>query len=344
MAQPPAPKVLRALRGFELAAAPRYFDGYYGSSLAPELARRFKVPRDRVSIGYGVEFFLRSIFDSCRPERDVVLANAPHYTFYSVYAKAKNIRLETFGMLDRGDHFAFDVDDCLKKIRQTHPKVILITSPNNPTGNSISPKDFERVLRAAPKTTLIVLDEAYWGFDEKYDESAFLRLLKKYENVVILRSFSKRYALAGLRIGFALWGARAKAIIRFDDLYLGGSRLLEEIALAALDSEPYYRKITQTFLGDRKKFIAEVNKLKYFTAYASTANFVAVKVNERAKKSMAAQLENMETQIAKFISPDFMRVSLGSCSHIAGFVSLLKKIDAIVAANAITSTSASRHA
>lgn len=318
----PSPKVIAAIRRFDLAKAPRYFDGYYGSSLALELSRRFNMPRDQVSVGYGIEFFLRSIFDSCNPKRDVVLANTPHYTFYSFYAQAKGVRLETFRLADKGDRFEFDVEDCIKKIRAVAPKIVLITSPNNPTGNSITAKNFERILRAAPRTSLVVLDEAYVGFDDEYKEAAFLKLLKKYENMVILRSFSKRYALAGLRIGFALWGTRAKSIIRYDDLYLGGSQLLEDVAVAALNSEAYYRKLAREIITDREQLAAAVNKLKNFTAYESHANFVLVKIEPPLAKNFS-----IKSPIAKIVMPGFMRVSLGSHKHIAGFIAELKNAE-----------------
>ena len=323
----PSPAVMRAIRGFAFEQSSFYFDGYYGSRLAPELARRFKISQQQVSVGYGAEFFLRALFDGCDPKKDVVLANNPHYSFYSAYAKTKHVRLAVSELLDRGDRFALDRKDFLKKIKKLRPKVILITSPNNPTGNSTPPKDLEAILRAAPKTTLVTLDEAYWGFDENYNEAAVLRLLKKYENFVVLRSFSKRYALAGLRIGFALWGKRAKEIVRYEDPYLGGSRLLEEAAVAALNSEPYYAKLSRELIADRKRFIADVNKLHAFKAYASNANFVLVKVEKGIVLALEKRLKKLDVAISKFVTPEFMRVSLGSRMYIADFVKALRAVD-----------------
>src|SRR5579862_4775202 len=89
----PSAEVIRAIRNFDFKQSSFYFDGYYGSQLVPELVRRFKIPRAQVSVGYGAEFFLRAIFDACDPKKDIVLTNSPHYTFYSVYAKAKQVRL-----------------------------------------------------------------------------------------------------------------------------------------------------------------------------------------------------------------------------------------------------------
>src|SRR5581483_5272680 len=162
--------------------------------------------------------------------------------------------------------FNFDIDNCLSKIEESKPKVVLITSPNNPTGNSINLADFRKILDKTDKTTLVILDEAYFGFDENYNQQDFIALLEKYDNLMILRSFSKLYALAGLRIGFALCGKKVKDILRYQNFYLGGSRLLEEIAIAALESDDYYKGLSSEVISDRQKFISEIGKLKNFKA------------------------------------------------------------------------------
>ena len=332
MPYPASPAVRRAIRNFDLASAPFYVDGYYGSQLIPFLARRFKIPEAQISTGYGAEFFLRSIFDACDPIKDIVLTNAPHYGFYSIYAKAKEVRLETFQLTDLGDRFEFDVEDCVRKIKKFHPKVVLITSPNNPTGNSIAPGDLKKILeatQAAKKKTLVVLDEAYAGFNEQYDMAVMIGLLKKYEDLVVLRSLSKRFALAGLRIGFALWGKKAKEIIKYQDLYLGPSRLLEAVAVAALESQSYYKKLARNLIREREKFIVEVNKLHSFKAYHSDANFVLVKVAGRVKQKLERELAKLPAQISKFVMPQFMRVSLGSPKDTQRFIRTLRNVDRV---------------
>src|SRR5690349_2190710 len=110
--QGPSKAVMRVFKDFTPGEAALYFDGYYGSLLAPRIARQFGMPRDRVSVGYVTEFFFRAIFDALRPRKDIVLTHEYHYTFYNYYSKAKNIALRTFRMKDAGDRFLFDVEDC----------------------------------------------------------------------------------------------------------------------------------------------------------------------------------------------------------------------------------------
>lgn len=325
--QGPSPKVRLTIKRFDSRKAPFYFDGYHGSSLRPKLAKHFDIPEKQVSVGYGIEFFLRSIFDALRPENHVVITHEHRYSYYPHYAKVKKIKLVAFKIIDRGTRFEFDIGDCLKKIRLTKPNIIIITSPNNPTGNSVTALDLKKMLRAASRNTLVVLDEAYHGFDPTYDEESFIRLIRAYPNLVILRGFSKQYALAGFRIGFALWGKDAKRLVRYDDPYLGGSRILEEIALAAFDSKPYYRKLMKEIVADRNFFIAGTNRMRFFKAYESKANFVMVKASPLAIPFLEKELKRSLVLISKFTSPELMRVSIGWRKNTKRFLAQMKKAE-----------------
>jgi histidinol-phosphate aminotransferase len=325
--QGPSPKCLKALRRFDSVAAARYFDGYYGSVLRPKLARLFKLPERQILIGYGLEDIFRTVFDCLNPKTDRVLTHGLHYSYYEKYTKFKGIKLEKFKIIERSKDFAFDVSDCLAKIKVAKPKVIIITSPNNPTGNSIVAKDFALILKGAAKDSIVILDEAYSGFDGGYQEKDFLSLLGKHDNLMILRSFSKLYALAGMRIGFSLCGKKVKSMLRYQDSYLGGSRILEEVAVAALESGPYYRKLAREIMGDRSFLINEANKLKHFKAYDSKANFVMVRVDKSAKPAFEKSLESQKVLISKFVAPDLMRVSIGSRKYTKPFLNLLAAID-----------------
>lgn len=325
--QGPSPKCLDVLKNFPPEKIAFYFDGYFGSVLIPKLSKIFSFPEQQIVIGYGLEDIFRIIFDSLKPETDVVLTHELHYTYYDKYLNFKNIKLENFKLVENQKEFSFDIDDCLEKIQKVKPKVVLITSPNNPTGNSINLADFEKILSMTDKNTLVVLDEAYFGFDENYNQQDFLALLEKHENLMILRSFSKLYALAGLRIGFALCGAKIKEILRYQNYYLGGSRILEEVAVSALESEDYYKNLSEEIIKDRENFITEVNKLKNFEAFHSKANFVLIKVGESVKELLEQELDNIDFSISKFIFGNYMRVSIGSKQHTERFLEVLTKID-----------------
>lgn len=324
--QGPSPKVLDTLKKFPSEHLSLYFEGYFGSVLIPKLSKIFQLPEDQIIIGYGLEDIFRTIFDSLKQEKDIVLTHQLHYTYYDKYLNFKKIRLENFILVENQNDFVFDIDNCLRKIEELKPKVVLITSPNNPTGNSMNLADFQRILNKADKATLVVLDEAYFGFDESHNQQDFLALLEKHDNLMVLRSFSKLYALAGLRIGFALCGSKVKELLRYQNSYLGGSRLLEETAIAALESEDYYKKLSTEIIEDRENFISEARKLKNFQVFNSKANFVLVKVEENVRKSFEQELEKESVLVSKFVSDNLMRVSIGSRQNTENFLKVLAKI------------------
>ncbi len=325
--QGPSLKVVRALRNFAANHINFYFDGYNGSALVPKLSKMFGIPEARIVTGYGMEDILRTIFDSLDPATDTVLTHSLYFPYYEIYLKSRGVRLETFRLIEGEESFSFDIGDCLEKIRTVKPRVLLITSPNNPTGNSMSCEDFEKIAKAAGPKTLVALDEAYIDFDEHYEQKKFLALLKKYDNLILLRTFSKLYALAGLRIGYGLCGANVKSMLRDSGHYLGGSRVLEEVAIAALESKPYYRALAKEIVAERERFIREVNKLSHFKAFASNTNFVAVKITSQGRAFLEKELKTAPVVIFRFAAPGLMRVSLAPRKYMDGLRRTLRDMD-----------------
>lgn len=323
-----SPEALAVLKNFDPKHASFYLDGYFGSILIPKLSSLFNLPKEQVMVGYGVESLLRTILDGLKSEETVLIPELS-YSFYSKYLDFKGVKYTTFKLNEKETTFEFDVEDCVSKIKETNPKVVLITSPNNPTGNSIKSDSMATIIDATDKNSFVILDEAYFGFDGDYDES-FLSLLKQHDNLLILRSFSKLYALAGMRIGFGLCGKKVKEILRYEDLYLGGSRVLEEIAVSALESKDYYKNLSKEIIADRTNFIESVNKLNHFKAYDSKSNFVLVKVSPEAKEVLESKLSSEEVIISKFVKDNYMRVTVGYSPNTTRFLEILSEIDKTV--------------
>lgn len=326
--QGPSPKALEALRTFKPEHANFYLEDYYHSILIPKISEIFGVSEEQIIISYGEEDFFRTIFDELDPKKDSVLTHSFHYTYYKKYLDFKNIALNTFEMKEENESFVFDIENCIQQYQKTNPKILLLTSPNNPTGNSLSAEELEKLLKNISAETLVVVDEAYCGFDEHYEQKAFISLLEKYPNVVFLRSFSKLYALAGLRIGFALCGANVKNLLKYQSRYLGLSRILEEVAVAALESEEYYKKLSAEIIADRDKFISETRNFKNFQPFNSHANFVLVKIaNRDIAERLKNALQNEEVVVSKFVDESFLRVSVGEKELTEKFLKLLRGLD-----------------
>jgi len=324
----PAPACLRAIHTFDPNHVTQYIENYYTSLLVPQISQTFGVPEHQIILGQGCEQLLSMILNYA--EGGCVLTHTRHYIFYDKFLQERHIPLHEFILAEKNKEFVFDITDCLKQYKKTRPKVLLITSPNNPTGNSISLTDVKRILETVSKKCLVVIDEAYWGVDKKYQEKEFLSLLVKHGNLVLLRTFSKLYALAGLRIGFALCGKNAAELLNYQRPYLGFSRILEEVAVAALTSPNYYNKLSQKIIKDREVFIARTNKLKHFVAYTSHATFVLVKVSEKALPVLQEHIAQSDFVISKIAFDNYIRVSLEPKKYTKEFSKLLTKVDRIV--------------
>lgn len=326
-ARRPAPAVLKVLRNFDPVHASRYTEGYFGSVLAPKLAKTFNLPQEQILLSYGEEDFFRSVFDTLKPGKDCVLTHQPHYSYLDKYLGLKKIALRTFKVNARGNQFVFDLTDCLKQYQKFRPKVVMIASPNNPTANAISAQELAGLLPKLHAKTLVLLDEAYVGFNANYRQAKFLALIKQHSNLGIMRSFSKFYALAGLRVGFVLCGKKLKALLNYQDRYLGLSRVLEEAAVAALNSQKYYQNLAKAVAADRQNFIAAAGKLKNCRAFESQANFAALKLSKKLIEPLKRALLAEKVVIAKIVEKNLLRVTLGYPKHTQKLLNLLERLD-----------------
>ncbi len=325
--QGPSPAAIKALRTFPAEEIKFYYDGYNGSALLPELSKKFGVPRDRIIVGYGAEDILRTIFDRLDPSRDTVLLNELHFDYYHIHLHARGIRFHEFRLIPEEREFRFDIDGCIETMRALRPKLVLITSPNNPTGNVLSSRDLARILAAAPKDTLVAIDEAYYGFDDRYEASQFLSLLRRHGNLMFIRTFSKLYALAGLRVGYALCGRNVIAMLGYQGRRLGGSRVTEAVAVAALRSPSYYRALARTITKERDRAILAVNRLPHFKAFGSHANLFAVKVSPDARTAVEKEMSRMPSLVCKFYAPHLLRVSVATRTDMDAFIAMMERAD-----------------
>jgi histidinol-phosphate aminotransferase len=176
------------------------------------------------------------------------------------------------------------------------------------------------------KESVVVLDEAYSLFDETYNTDP-VGLVKKYPNLIIIRTFSKYYALAGIRTGFAFLGDNHDRISLLSARYLGFNRLSEKIAIAALDSKEYYNSMRKKMSADMVMLFNELTQLPGFNAYRSFANFILVKIPPEIKVPLKKYLTE-RNMIIKFMNEDglesHIRITLGTHSQNCKLLKMIK--------------------
>jgi histidinol-phosphate aminotransferase len=193
-----------------------------------------------------------------------------------------------------------------------NPRVILIASPNNPTGHSIAPEALDAIARHCTES-VIVVDQAYFGFSSGEHQAA-AKLLAAHPRMVILRTFSKLFSLAGTRIGYAFAGNDLERLTRFSQRYLGYNRISESLALAALDDPEYYRRIAHLMEDDKLVYYQHFSSMPGFTCYRSDANFVLVRYDRTLRPAFAEELRQREI-VVKFLEDpgldDCVRITIG---------------------------------
>ncbi|MDH4127792.1 MAG: histidinol-phosphate aminotransferase family protein [Spirochaetota bacterium] len=294
-----------------------YYSRESVGAIEKEISARFKIPSDQIILGYGAEDIIKTLFTHYISHDDKVLIPDKSWWYYKSLVEQRDAKPIIYPLDERENEFITSVDTLLRFEDEIKPKFTLVCSPNNPTGNSIDIIRFEEILKKN-KDRIVCLDETYWGYSKKDTTETVINYLKKYDNLVVIRSFSKYYALAGIRIGYAFCGAKAKKVMKFYDKILGFNKISENLAIAALKSDTYYKKITKAIVDDRENLYREINNIPGVTAYKSEANFILVKIPNELKESIDKALKAKGYHIKLFTEDSFSdcaRISLGTTEH-----------------------------
>lgn len=214
---------------------------------------------------------------------------------------------------EKEDTFAYDVDEVIEYTNRIHPRMLLLASPNNPTGNGLTPEETGRIMENIPSDTMVLIDEAYASFI-CMDTDYIAPLINKYNNLIISRTLSKFYGLPGLRVGFGFIGKGHDQFLSYTNKYLGYNRFSEAVALAALDSDEHYRRVADDMEWGRQLYKKELGSLPGFKVYKSVANFILIKYPIEIKERLMEALKIQDYKI-KFMTDkgleSCLRITLG---------------------------------
>jgi len=318
-------KVLQNLNSEILNIYSRDFSRGVKSILSERLAKDFGTSEDKILLSYGSEDLLKQAVQCYINKGDKILIPSCSWWYYKKIAdEAEGLNIQ-YPILEGEHTFYYDIEGMIEIYEREKPKLVLISSPNNPTGNRLETNQLKYVLERM-SDTLVILDEAYSLFDAAY-KSDPVELVNKHPNLIIIRTFSKYYALAGIRTGFAFLGDNHERFKLLNARYLGFNRLSEEIAIAALDSPEYYSSICSKMAEDRQMLYDELNKLPGFHAYKSYANFILVKIPPEIKQFLNKYLTE-RNMIVKFMNEDglnrHIRITIGTHPQNSLFLKLVQ--------------------
>ena len=318
---PPSPIVMAALRAAvaQDATTLNWYPDSTCSALRRAIGRYLSVPADGVLVANGSNMAMELVARAFLTKDDPVLIVTPAYAVFSVQCKVQQARIESFQFTKP---FAPDFNELLAN-GGAH-KIIYLANPNNPTGVGYSREQI-RALLEQRRDTLILLDEAYV---EYYGVSS-VELIESHPNLIVLRSFSKAFSLAGMRCGYVVAQAAVINILGRVLAPWAVSGLTQVAALAAIEDLPYMRE-TVAECGRARKMIVDGLKELGFVAHDTRTNFIIWQVREpgRAVKVLAAQNVHVSNKDSLPQMKGCLRVTVGNRAQSELFLGIVQELRA----------------
>lgn len=292
----PSPKCLESLHAVKLQDLYEY-DMETRDFLIEEISRQFSVPADDIYIHNGSAEVIKSAFSIMLERGDSVLVPDPGWNYYGSLAKEKFSDVYYYQVLKDDYTYYMDVEDLLHKAGKYQPKIIVITTPHNPTGCKIDGRTIELIVKENPKS-LVLLDQAYWGFSE--EDVDIRRLVETYTNILVSRTFSKYYGLANMRIGYGFCNVKVKHIFGLDLPLFRENVISRRMAAAAIRDKGYYEEMNREMCKVRTWFMDTLNRISGIRVFQSESNFVAVRIENKDLRELKNMLEKNNIIIRLF--------------------------------------------
>ena len=288
------------------------------AALTAEAAKALGIAGENIIFSNGSDEVLNFAFMAFCDENCPAVFPDITYGFYKVFAKLNGIPYEEIPLKE---DFTLDISDFFGK-----NSTIFIANPNAPTGLYLTLPQIEKILKANPGN-VVVIDEAYIDFG---GESA-IPLTKKYDNLLVVQTFSKSRSMAGARLGFAV-GCKALIqdlnTIKYSVNPYNVNRMTMAAGVGALEDEAYFRANCRTIMANREWTIADLNKLEFDTI-PSLTNFIFTKNEAIDGKELYLRLKAKGILVRHFDTPrltDYIRVTIGSVEQMAAFIQATKEI------------------
>lgn len=314
---PPSPKVQKIIDGFDVQQLRLYPDPEVAELIAA-IAKNKGLDKEQVFVGVGSDDVLAMSFLTFFGSEQPILFPDITYSFYDVWAELFRIPYEQIPLQE---DFRICVDDYKRKNGG-----IVIPNPNAPTGIAESLDAIEEII-AANSDSVVIIDEAYVDFGTKSAQE----LLKTYENLLVVQTFSKSRSLAGSRIGYAMGSKKLIAYLN-DCKYSFNSytmdRLTIQVGKASMEDEPYFTEQVHRIIETREWAKEQLHKLG-FDFPDSKANFIFARHKEIAAEDIFAALKQRNIYVRYFKKPridNYLRITIGTQEEMEQLMNALQEI------------------
>ena len=299
---PPLPGVVEAVQA-GVAAMNRYPD-MGSAALYAALSEKFGVPVDHLSVATGsVGLIYQLVQAFCDPGDEVVFAWRS-FEAYPIAVTAAAATAVKVPVLADGRH---DLDAMAAAVTD-RTKVVLVCTPNNPTGPSVTQTELDAFLARIPERVLVVVDEAYVEFVRMSDAVDGVATVHAHDNVVASRTFSKAYGLAGFRVGYAVAPPPIATALRAVSLPFGVSNVAQAAAIASLRARPELMERVDSLVAERDRVVKGLADVGV-TVPEPQGNFIWLAAGERTDE-LAAAADELGIVVRPFAG-DGARVTIG---------------------------------
>ncbi len=312
---PPSPKVKQILREIDSNEL-RLYPNVTAAPLAAKLAEYHGFDENQIFVGVGSDDVLATAFLTFFAGKKPILFPNVTYSFYDVWAKLYSIPYEEISV---DENFEVHVEDYSKENGG-----IVLANPNAPTSIALPLSEIEKLVAAHPES-VVIIDEAYVDFG---GETA-LPLVNKYKNLLVVRTFSKSRAMAGMRIGYAVGNSAlidAMNNIKFSINSYTMNYTAIACGIASIEDDAYFKETVQKVIDIREWTIARLRELG-FTVLPSSANLIFITHKSVPARDIFAYLKSKNVYVRYFDKPiidNYLRVSMGTHEQMERVIELLK--------------------
>ncbi|QEK11911.1 histidinol-phosphate transaminase [Crassaminicella thermophila] len=283
------------------------------------LAEYVDVKKENILCGNGSDEIIQVIINTFVDKDEYVITHSPTFSMYKIFTNIAGGKiLEVLS----NSSFQINVDEIIKEAKFKKAKVIFLCNPNNPTGTVISKEEIERVIRKTE--AIVVVDEAYYEFLGE----TVVDLVNVYDNLIVLRTLSKAFALAGARIGYGIASEKIMDVLYRVKPPYNLSTFSQEIGKLFIENVDLVKNYIQKIKEERLFLQKELKKIEYIEVFPTGSNFVLVR-SEKAKR-IVEEFKKEGLSIRDFTKEDLLRncfrITVGTREESNRLLELFKKV------------------
>ena len=302
---------------------PNRYPTVFPDLLIKSLSEKLNISPDMILVGHGSNELIYSALWAILSKGDSVLIPAPSFGLYESVAELCEATVHR--VIADEETLLLDIELFLREIKTHQPKLIVLCNPNNPSSQRISVEDSIRIITAAPG--LVWIDEAYIEFSEN---ESLINRLSEFRNVILLRTFSKAYALAGLRLGYIVSQPELTEEFRKTKVPFTVDEISQSIALKILDHDDWVIAGIEKLMTEKSRLFELLRAVPKVKVFESDTNFFIFKILDKSHKTVFKRLAEqgvLVRDVSSYPSMDgCLRVTIGTPRENDEFIQKLMKI------------------